>query len=362
MVFEWLFCSVNTAKGKGLDMQRRIISMVLAVLMVMPLMSGAATIIYGIEGAGGATETYNEYFFDEDFAILIENKEAFDNFDYEEIYAGSEILIPLSVYAAGGTKASPVTDKQVKTDKLTFSYKIMRGEQYVGDLAMVDGKKLKIQGVPSGMYVRVPVIKDFASTGKETISIQLVLSVNDITYRYTQTTLNCRICSYVTDVKRNSIYGAKSPTVFKVDEKFNGEATFDFGDEIKYTAKVDKNAIYFLNLSRDANADIAKMYPGAYLEFYDFKGDKKTFASTGRLEIPVAVGKLSKKGVEPSLYVYRIDGANLTALGAGSVSFNSKSDRLRINARTLGSYVLSNQPLSRNIAEAETNILKSGYA
>lgn len=343
-------------------MLKKIISVALAALLCAPLTANAENLYFGFDGVGGATETLNEYFFDGNDAVLVENKEAFNDFHYEEIYAGSYLLLPLKVYVNGGNTATAVTDKMIKNDNVTFSYKVMRGANYVEELSVIDGKKLKLPGVSAGTYVKIPFVSNYSFTTKVVISLQLVLSVNDITYQYSETTLNCRIGPYITDIRNNSVYGAKSPTLFKVSKTYSGEATFDFGNDIKYTTKVVKNGIYFLNLSREQNKDIVEMYPGTHLEFYNFLGDKDTFQSVGRLEIPVNVSSLSKKGEPASLYVYRINGQTLTSLASGVVSFNQKTGKLTLNTKSLGSYVLSNQPLGRTVTSSESDILKSGYA
>lgn len=343
-------------------MLKKIISVVLAALLCAPFTASAEALFYGFEDAGGTTETQNAYYFEVYDAILVENSEPYVKFDYEGIHAGSFILLPLDVYIGSSRSPVHVTDKMIKNDKLSFSYKVMRGAQYVDELTIVDGKKLKLPDVPAGAYIKIPFKNEYPMEGKTTISIQLVLAVNGITYQYTQTTLNCRVKSYVTNIRRNSVYGAKSPSLFKVDSRYSGEATFDFGDEIKYTAKVKKDGTYFLNLSREPNADIAAMYPGVYLDFYSFPTKQQSFSSTGKLEIPVDISKLSKKGVTPSLYVYRIDGSTLTSLAAGVVSFDSKLGKLTINTKTLDNYVLSNQPLERTVTASGSDILKSGYA
>lgn len=343
-------------------MLKKIISVILAALLCTPVIASADIMYYGFEDAGGTTETTNAYYFETFEAVLVENNEAYTEFDYEDIYAGGYILLPLMVYAGNNKSPVPVTDKMIKNDKLSFSYKVMRGLQYVDELTVVDGKKLKLPDVPAGAYIKIPFINEYPIEGKETVSIQFVLAVNGVTYQYTQATLNCRVKSYMTNIRRNSVYGAKTPSLFKVDSRYSGEATFDFGDEIKYTAKVKKNGVYFLNLSRGSNADIAAMYPGVYLDFYSFTGKRNTFSSTGKLEIPVDISKLSKKGVSPSLYVYRVDGSTLTSLSTGVVSFDSKAGKLTVNTKTLDSYVLSNQPLGRTVTAAESDILKSGYA
>lgn len=343
-------------------MLKKIISVILAVLLCTPVIASAEALFYGFEDAGGTTETTNAYYLEVYEAVLVENNETYTKFDYEGIYAGGYILLPLKVYVGTSKSPVPVTDKMIKNDKLSFSYKVMRGTQYVDELTIVDGKKLKLPDVPAGAYVKIPFKNEYPMEGRTTISIQFVLAVNGITYQYTQTTLNCRVKSYVTNIRRNSVYGAKSPSLFKVDSRYSGEATFDFGDEIKYTAKVKKNGVYFLNLSREPNADIVAMYPGAYLDFYSFIGKQNTFSSTGKLEIPIDISKLGKKGEPPSLYVYRIDGSTLTSLSTGVVAFDGKAGKLTVNTKTLDSYVLSNQPLGRTVTAAESDIIKSGYA
>lgn len=312
---------------------------------------------------GDMTSTANEYFFETDDTLVVRNKEVIDDPQYDELVPGDDIYIPVHVYPDRGKQAVPATDKMMKTDNLSVSSKVLSGKSYVGDVDLVSGKKLKLKGVAAGIYTHIPITSDYTKTGWSSVSVSVVLSVNDVTYDDTQVTLKCHIRNRVTEIDKNSVYGAKTPAQFKAANRYSGEATFDFGNKIKYTARVKSGKTYYLNLSKTPDPALQEMYPDAYLEFYSFLGNLDTFQTTGALEIPITRSKLSEKGAAPSLYVYRTDGKKLTALGEGVVSFNSKTDKLTINTKTLDSYVLSNRPLLKEISAVQNNnILKSGYA
>ncbi len=344
-------------------MLKKIILIVVAALM-LPITAQASYMVFGFTEAGGMTENKNQYYFGVDDTVMVDSKEATKSIYYEELYAGSELYLPVFLFdktAPGGHK--PVTDKMLKSDELTFSYTIMRGANYVGAINFVDTKKLKIEGLDGGTYVHIPLIKDYSLDGGSRITIKFVLSAHGITYEFTQATLECQIVNRVVEIHRDTIYGAKTPTIFKSVANYAGNATFDFGNDVKYTGKLEKKGTYYMNLSKEPNEKIKSMNPDAYLEFYNFLGKNKDFANTGKLEIPIDVSKLSVKDEAPSLYVYRIDYGELTALGAGIISFNKRTNRLNINTDSLENYVISNKPLLKDIDETHSdNILKTGYA
>lgn len=344
-------------------MLKRIIPVVLSVIYLSFAVYAADEVLGFDPDEGHLTETANEYFFSGAEAIIVDNKEVFTDPIYSAIVAGSDVYLPIYVYPDGGRTSVQATDKMIKTDNVTISSKVLVGKDYVGNIELVDGKKLKLKGVKAGAYARIPLVSNYDKTGRSLVTLRLVLSVNDVTYERTQVSLKCKVMNRETEIDKNSVYGAKTPAQFHVHRDYSGEVTFDFGGNIKYTAKVKAGKTYYLNLSKEPAAEIKEMYPDAYLEFYNFLGDRDTFSSTGTLEIPVNRSKLSKKGTAPSLYVYRVDGKSLTALGSGSVSFNSKTDKLSVHTKTLGSYVLSNVPLLKEISGApDGDILKSGYA
>jgi hypothetical protein len=142
-----------------------------------------------------------------------------------------------------------------------------------------------------------------------------------------------------------------------------GAVTFDFGEKITYDGYVRSQQSYFLSLSREPTADLSVMYPDAWLDYYSFLGNYKTFDKIGELKIPINRANLAKRGAAPELYVYRISGDTLTALSAGVASFDTRTNTLQIRAKTLESYVLSNKALLQQITpDVNNNILRSGYA
>ncbi|MDR2933549.1 MAG: hypothetical protein LBV27_10655, partial [Oscillospiraceae bacterium] len=98
-------------------------------------------------------------------------------------------------------------------------------------------------------------------------------------------------------------------------------------------------------------------------EFYNFQGDRDTFASTGTLQIPITRSKFTpKKSNSAQVFAYEIVGDRLTALDERSVSFDGKKNILSLKTRTLGNYVLSSTALLKDVDDETENILYTGYA
>lgn len=330
-----------------------------ALCVIFPLDAFAAS---GFSEVGSYTDTKNQYYFDTDAAVLVYNKEAETDPDYDKIWAGSDLYIPVYVYPNGEGNGEIASDKLIKSDSVGVSAKVTRGTQYVGDVTIVDGKKLKIDDLPAGAYARIPFSADYQNLAKTTVSVRLVLSVKGVSYQETRATLNVNLSNRVEEIAANSVYGAQKPTQFKVASNYNGDATFDFGENIRYTAKVKAGKKYYLNMQRTANEAITDMYPDAHLEFYSFSGKDDAFESKGKLEIPVKRDQFKDKNGSTSLYAYRVDGSKLVALGEGDITFNSKADKLTIHTDSLDNYVLANRALMATVNENTENILKTGYA
>lgn len=340
-----------------------------AVLLCAPVTAFAAA--NGFTGGGGYTESRNGYFFDYDNAVFVDSgKEVVEDFYFDEFYAGSALYVPLAVYEGATlpgrlSDAVTVTAQMVKKDDVTVSTKVLTGSKYVGEIELMDPKKLKITGLESGMYVRIPFVSDYEKYGKSKIRLDMVLAVRGISYQDTRTTLECYIINRAERINRNTVYGAKSPIQYEVSNNYNGNVTFDFGNNVKFTVIVRGRDKYYLNLSKEPDKNIADMYSdkNTFLDFYNFIGDEDTFRAAGKLEIPVNLENLSKKGIKPSLYVYRIDGNSLTSLDSDTVSFDQKTSKLIIRTDTLDNYVLSNRALMQDIEEQNSgDILKTGYA
>lgn len=316
----------------------------------------------GFSDVGSYTDTKNQYYFDTDEVVLVYNNEAETDPDYDKIWAGSDLYVPVYVYPDRSNQEEIATDKLIKSDSVTVSAKVTHGAQYIGDVTLVDGKKRKLDDLPAGIYARIPFTGDYANLGKTSVTMRLVLLVNGLSYQETRVTLNCTLQNRVENIITNSVFSAKKPAQFKAGKGYNGDAAFDFGDNIRYTARVTAGKSYYLNLQRTPNKAIADMYPDAHLEFYNFMGKEDSFASSGKLEIPVKRDQFKDKNGAASIFAYRVDGDNLTALEKGDITFNSKTDKLTIYTDSLESYVLSNQALMKTVNPNNDNILKSGYA
>ncbi len=343
-------------------MQQRILAFALAVSLLLCAPANAAA-YDGFSNDYGYTDTKNEYIFQPDFAFSYFNKEVEDDPWYDEISPGTEIYLPLYVNVGGDAEDDvPVTAKMVKDDNVTINHKVVSGADYVGKVELVDIKSLKLKDVTAGMYAKIPLARNYDRTGSSAIDVRLKISVNSVTHDYTEIELDGRIRNQITSIPHDSIYGAAVPGMFR-SYSYTGEASFDFGGEIIYDGHVRRGESYFLNLSREPVPDIAAMYPGAWLDFYSFLGGNKTFDKIGELKIPVNRNNLARRGQTAELYVYRIDGPYLTALGAGVASFDPNTNRVTIRAKTLENYVLSNTALLQQITpDMNNNILRSGYA
>jgi hypothetical protein len=144
---------------------------------------------------------------------------------------------------------------------------------------------------------------------------------------------------------------------------YRGNASFDFGDRVIYDATVDKATRYYLNLDRTADTEIENQYPDAHLEFYNFLGDRDTFSEEGELKIPINRSSFTAKGEsKPTVFVYRVDGTTLTSLDERSLSFDGKKNILTIHTDTLEQYLLSSQPLHKQVEGEDDNIIYTGYA
>lgn len=348
---------------------KRMIGLLLAVSLCVALIlpaSAATSNTQGFDDYGGYTDTKIEYSFLIDKSALVYGGDVDLGFDYEDdFFAGSAVYIPLGAYdteATGDSGETIATDKQIKNDKVTLSYKLLRGEQYVESVTLVSAKKEKLKDLPAGMYAKIQYSGDYISFTSTNIAVRLVLSVAGVSYPDTTVTFRCNLINRAESITENTVHGALTPVQFKVGRSFNGTPTFDFGEGVRYTVKVKANDRYYLNLDRSENAALKKMYPDSYLEFYSFKGAYDTFPQIGTLEIPINESKFKEKKTGAQLYVYELNGNTLKAL-KNTVSYNPKTKKLTIRTKSLNSYVLSSRALMKNVDKnADEDILRSGYA
>lgn len=342
-------------------MKKTVVLLLAAALTLgIPLRAGAI----GWERGGNVYSSNNgvQFAFLEDESVVVYNKDLQQDPDYEEIYTGSAIYVPLTYYDEESEAEGRATFKQIKDNNVTVSYKAVRGASYIEGVELMDGKKDKIKGMESGAYAKIQLSTTYTGTGYGYLDVRLVLAVNRVGYQETEVELVANVKNWEQDIRDNTVYSALVPTAFKVDSFYDGEATFDFGDKIRYTAQVKRDAKYMLNLDRTPDYDLDLLYPKAYMEFYNFLGNLDTFASVGRLEIPINKSKFKGEDGQPRVYAYEILDGQLRAIGSGTAAFDSRNSKLTLSTQTLGNYVLSNQKLLQEVPEDNDQTFQSGYA
>lgn len=316
----------------------------------------------GFYDIGTYTPTEREYSLMTDDAVLIYQKGIIDEYDWEDgVFAGSELFVPIGMWSDSGDDVI-ISDRQRKDDLVDVSYKAVTGGQFIEEISVVEGRKMKLEGLGGGMYARVKFTDYYPKLTGTRIVLRLVLSVNNVAYQTTRVNFECTLVNRVEKIDSNSVYGAKTPTQFKVFNSYNGEATFDFGAGVRYTGKVKAAQSLYLNLSREANASIAAMYPKTYMESYNFRGDYDGFSTVGKLEIAINKDKFKTKGNVHQMYAYEVVAGDLFAIDGTQAAYDSARKILTINTDSLGEYVLSAQPLMRTVDEHETDFFRSGYA
>lgn len=340
---------------------KKLSALLLAVLLIVVLLPVSALAAKtGFLGVGGYSESNASYGFEVNGTEIVYNGEL-DYNGYDEVYPGSVFYIPIYKQDEDYNTAQ-ATDKQIKTDKVEVSYKALKNGKYIESVTIVDAKKEKITGLESGVYAKIQVSDD-APHGETIVDLKVVLSVNRISYQETEFNLAFGMENRTVTIDSSSVYGAQLPTRFEVENRFNGEVTFDMGGGVRYSVWVRQKNEYIIDYSNEVNEEISDMYPDGYLQFHNFKGDKDTFAHVGKLELPIDKSKFKGTDGKTTVFAYQISGRNLTALGSDVASYDSKIGTLTIRASALGEYVLSSRSLMRQVdPSAEENILQTGYA
>jgi hypothetical protein len=342
---------------------KRLFALALSLLLCLTLPVAAFAREYrGFSTIGNYSGSSAAFGFEPDATVMVYNNELYDEPDYEEIWPGADIYVP--VYLLGAEDIAPATDKDIKNYTVSISWKSTASGRYIDDVTLVNGKKAKIDGLESDIYAKIEVNNAFTGNTAMLIQVDLVLSVNRVSYPETLTTLKFDLVNREVNIDRDTVYAAQSPTQFYAMRHYGGNATFDFGDKILYNATVKKATRYYLHLDRTEQEDIASRYPDAHLEFYNFQGTRDSFHAKGKLQIPIVRSKFTAKGESKAkVFVYQIDGDKLLALDEKTISFDSKKNILTINTKSLEQYVLSSQPLHKQIAQGEDDsVLYTGYA
>ena len=339
----------------------------LLIVFIMAVNLTAAARSSGFYGPGEITvEAQNGYFFDYDNAILVDNHRTIIEFNYDEFYAGSVLYLPIMVHVNQTGVAALVTENMWRTDNVGVSSKVLRGREFVEEIEVVDGRRERINGLPATRFVKIPLVGHYESFGMDEILMEFVLSVHGVGELASRINFTGFIRNRSVLVNRSSAFPVGYPTAVQVSPIFNGEVTFDFGENIRYTNRVSARDRYIFSLSRVPDPDIVKMNTerNTYMEFYNFRGTLDTFRTWGDLEIPVPRDKLSRGRNQPEeLYVYRITGESLESMGPDEVSFHSRTNKLTISTNTLENYVVSNVALFRDFEnEDNIDILRTGYA
>jgi hypothetical protein len=340
---------------------KRIISLMMIVFLCCALPMGAmAADRHGFITIGDFSDSTVSFGFEPEGTVLVYNNEVYAAPDYEEVWPGSDIYVPVYLWDDDFSSAS---DKDIKNNNVSLSWRSNFSERYIDDVTLVDGKKAKVDGLESGTYAKIEVNDEYSGSGTYLVQVDLALSVNRMSYPETLTTLQIGLVNREISIDRDSVYAAQSPTQFYAMRRYRGKATFDFGDRIMYNATVDKGTRYYLNLDRTADTEIEGRYPDAHLEFYNFLGDRDTFYDEGELKIPINRSRFTAKGEsKPTVFVYRVNGTTLTSLDERSLSFDSKKNILTIHTDTLEQYLLSSQPLHKQVEGEDDDIIYTGYA
>jgi|GEM_PF-1360138 len=318
-------------------MGKRVTALILAVFLTTFWTTTAFA--WGISGSGEFANAAKRYGFLDD-AKIVYNGEISDQ-DFDEVYVGSAIYIPIGVEDDEGN-ISQASAQNIKKDKVSVSHKVTRGARYVTGVSIVDGGKEKIDGLEKGAYVKVQLTNSYSGTGTANVEVKLVLVINRLSYQETEIELFCTMENRTVYIDYDTVYGAQLPTMFEVGYDYNGEATFDMGNDVRYTARVKAKQKYIIDYDTETNEAIAARYPKNDLEFHNFKGDHDTFASNGKLELPLDSATYYKNG-QYTAYAYKISGNTLVPVDSSV----NKDGILTIYTRTLDNYVVSNVDLLR---------------
>lgn len=344
---------------------KRILSFLLAavIVLILPVAATAAREPRGFTTIGNFSGSKVSFGFEPDYTVTVYNKEVEDDPDYEEIWPGMDIYVPVYILGASGQNNTHASEKDIKSNEVSLSWKSKTGERYIDDVTLVDGKKAKIAGLDGGMYAKISMVSEYSSRSAMPVYVDLVLSVNRLSYPETLTTLKLDIVNREVNIDRDTVYAAQSPTQFYSMRHYAGKATFDFGDKVTYNATVEKGARYYLHLDRTEDEAFAAMYPDAYLEYYNFRGDRDSFPSTGTLNVPVKRANFTPKGEDKAqVFVYEVQDGNLKALDERVLDFDGKKNILTIRAKSLGYYILSDRALHKEVDHRDEDIIYTGYA
>lgn len=342
------------------DIMKKILRGIMPAVLIFMLSMPVHAIGFNTDGEPSSSDP--SFGFNSDNAEIVYKGDINFVDGFSSVIAGSRIYIPIITDAHSLENA---TTGDISSNKVKVSYKALKGGEYIDKVTLTgnDG----VEGLDNAAFARIDISEEYPLTAAGTVEMRLVLSVKDIGYPETEIKLNFRIKNNNQTINRDSVYTVYTPTTFKVTANYGGSATFDFGDGINYTAKVTKKSSYYMNMSTKQNDEIVDMYKDIYkkkshFEFYDFLGNTNTFASLGTLKIPLDKTKFApKKNEKPKIYVYEIEGSTLKSLGKETVSFDSNKDILSIKTKTLSSYLLSSQPLLKEVDDSG-DILQFGYA
>jgi hypothetical protein len=310
-----------------------------ALLLAVVLMSFFTTTAFawGITGSGEFADAAKRYGFVDDAKIVYNGEISYQ--DYDEVYVGSAIYIPIGIQDDDGN-VTHATAQNIKKDKVSVSHKVTRGARHVTGVSIVDGGKEKISGLDKGAYVKVQLTDSYSGTGTANIEVKLVLVINRMAHQETEIELYCTMENRTVYIDYDTVYGAQLPTLFEVGYHYNGEATFDMGNDVRYTARVKARQKYIIDYDTQTNEEIAARYPKNNLEFHNFKGERTTFASNGKLELPLDSATYYKNR-QYKAYAYKISGNTLVPMDSNI----SKDGILTLYTRTLESYVISDVDL-----------------
>ena len=224
-------------------MVKRISALLLGLTLMFTLTTTAFA--WGISGSGEFADAAKRYgFLDGDAQIVYNGEISYQ--DYDEIFAGSAVYIPIGLEDDEGN-ITHVTAQTAQKDKVSINHKVTRGARYVTGVSLVDAGKEKIDGLEKGAYAKVQLTNSFAGTGSANVEVKLVLVINKMSHQETEVELYCTMENRTVYIDYDTVYGAQLPTKFEAGYDYTGEATFDMGGDVRYTARVKARSKYVID-------------------------------------------------------------------------------------------------------------------
>ncbi|MCL2578505.1 MAG: hypothetical protein FWE32_00560 [Oscillospiraceae bacterium] len=283
------------------------------------------------------------------------------NLDIFEMYPGSSIFIPIMMQDNDTGIERIAVERDLRDANVTLSHWVTRGEAHVESVQIVDSRRDRISDMDPGMYVRITLSNHLPSMTREFINVHLALNVNRVFFPFTEIEVAMELLNRAVYIDRETVFGALTPTLFEVEDWFQGQVSFDMGAGVRFTTWVAPRQMILIDYTSDAIGTIVDAHPDATLLFHRFMGNQAHFGAPGTLEIPISPTAFVGESGQPELFVYQIHRGSyhLTELPAGTLRLDLTANRLLIQTQSLGEYLISNIPLDTPIS-GPSGILQGG--